>query len=92
MRTQDMSTDPGLGTAPGSRRVPQRIALWVRSPAFSRDIALVLAVKFVLLIALKYAFFNHATAVDMAVPSADVARALLSTLPSRPHQGVGHAQ
>ncbi|WP_063750526.1 cytochrome oxidase putative small subunit CydP [Paraburkholderia bannensis] len=55
-----------------------RILHWVRGPTFGRDIALVLAFKLVLLMALKYAFFNHPQAENMAMRPADVAQAILS--------------
>lgn len=55
-----------------------RILQWVRGPTFARDIALVLAFKLVLLMALKYAFFNHPQAENMAMRPADVAQAILS--------------
>ncbi|PMS21265.1 hypothetical protein C0Z18_08875 [Trinickia dabaoshanensis] len=54
-----------------------------RRPTFARDIALVLTLKVLLLIALKYAFFNHPRAADMSMPPAEVARALLSSPASR---------
>jgi hypothetical protein len=52
----------------------------------------VLALKVVLLIGLKFAFFNHPRASDMSLPPAEVARALLSSPAPRVSQGVGHAQ
>ncbi|WP_322031944.1 cytochrome oxidase putative small subunit CydP [Paraburkholderia sp. J76] len=55
-----------------------RIQQWMRGPTFARDIALVLAVKLVLLMALKYAFFNHPQAEDMKMPPAAVAQAILA--------------
>ena len=36
-----------------------RIAAWARGPTLARDITLVLIVKLILLMSLKYAFFNH---------------------------------
>ncbi|WP_116139141.1 cytochrome oxidase putative small subunit CydP [Trinickia diaoshuihuensis] len=68
------------------------LARFRRSPTFARDIALVLALKILLLAALKFAFFNHPRAADMSMPPAEVARALLSSTASRVPQGVGHAQ
>ncbi|MBB2927371.1 cytochrome oxidase putative small subunit CydP [Paraburkholderia silvatlantica] len=59
-----------------------RILHWMRGPTFARDIALVLAVKLVLLMALKYAFFNHPQAQDMNMPPAAVAQAILAVPPS----------
>lgn len=67
-----------------------RFLRWARGPTFSRDIAFVLAFKLVLLMALKYAFFNHPQAENMNMPPAEVARAILSvSVPSamNPHQG-----
>ena len=69
--------------ASGQRqRIPSllrtRILQWMRGPTFARDIALVLAVKLVLLVALKYAFFNHPQAEDMNMPPAAVAQAILA--------------
>src|SRR5690349_15271048 len=55
-----------------------RIIKWARGPTFARDIALVLAIKFALLFALKLAFFNHPQAQHMSLPPDQVARALLS--------------
>ena len=64
-----------------ARTRPLRLARalqWARGPTFGRDIVLVLAFKLVLLMALKYAFFNHPQAENMAMPPAAVAQALLS--------------
>ena len=55
-----------------------RILQWMRGPTFARDIALVLVIKLVLLMALKYAFFNHPQAEDMNMPPAAVAQAILA--------------
>ncbi|WP_028219994.1 cytochrome oxidase putative small subunit CydP [Paraburkholderia oxyphila] len=56
----------------------KRFLQWARGPTFGRDIVLVLAFKLVLLMALKYAFFNHPQAENMTMPPAAVAQALLS--------------
>lgn len=72
--------------------VTASLVRWVQGPTFARDIALVLCLKVVLLIALKLAFFDHPRAADMSMPPAQVARALLSSPASRVPQGVGHAQ
>jgi len=69
-----------------------RLAGWVRGPTFGRDIAIVLAIKFALLMALKYAFFNHPVAENMSMPPALVAQALLSVPASNPPQGDPHAR
>jgi hypothetical protein len=55
-----------------------RFVRWARGPTFTRDILFVLAFKLVLLMALKYAFFNHPQAENMNMPPAEVARAILS--------------
>ncbi|WP_322010349.1 cytochrome oxidase putative small subunit CydP [Paraburkholderia sp. J12] len=62
-----------------------RFLRWARGPTFARDIVFVLAFKLVLLMALKYAFFNHPQAENMNMPPADVARAILSvSVPTAP--------
>jgi hypothetical protein len=63
---------------PSRRTLGSRIAAWARGPTFARDILIVLAIKFVLLLALKLAFFNDPQAQDMSMPPARVAQALLS--------------
>ncbi|WP_322043884.1 cytochrome oxidase putative small subunit CydP [Paraburkholderia sp. J67] len=87
-----------ISTPGQSRRVPlllgARILQWVRGPTFSRDIVLVLAFKLILLMALKYAFFNHPQADNMTMRPADVAQAILSVpVPPEkiPPQGDHHA-
>jgi hypothetical protein len=60
------------------RPIGRRIAGWAHGPTFARDILIVLAIKFVLLLALKFAFFNAPQAQDMSMPPAKVAQALLS--------------
>ena len=55
-----------------------RVLQWARGPTFGRDIVLILAFKLVLLMALKYAFFNHPQAENMSMPPAAVAQAILS--------------
>ena len=65
---------------------------WVRGPTLARDIAIVLAIKFVLLMALKFAFFNHPQAEHMSLPPEQVAQALLSVPASHPSQGDQHAR
>ncbi|NIE67865.1 cytochrome oxidase putative small subunit CydP [Burkholderia sp. Ax-1719] len=71
-----------------------RMRRWVRGPTFARDIVLVLVIKLVLLMALKYAFFNHPQAENMSMRPADVARAILSvpeTTAPKVNQGDHHA-
>ncbi|WP_144144195.1 cytochrome oxidase putative small subunit CydP [Paraburkholderia sp. BCC1884] len=70
----------------------KRLAGWVRGPTLARDIAIVLAIKFVLLMALKYTFFNHPQAEHMSMPPEQVAQALLSVPASHPSQGDQHAR
>ncbi|KVU78431.1 hypothetical protein WK74_26395 [Burkholderia ubonensis] len=55
-----------------------RLAAWARGPTLARDITIVLLVKLALLMALKYAFFNHPQARHMSLPPAAVAEKLLS--------------
>jgi hypothetical protein len=69
-----------------------RLAGWVRGPTFGRDIVIVLAIKFSLLMVLKYTFFNHPLAENMSMPPALVAQALLSVPASHPSQGEQHAR
>jgi hypothetical protein len=69
-----------------------RLASWVRGPTFGRDIAIVLAIKFALLMVLKYAFFNHPQADNMSMPPALVAQALLSVPVTHSSQGDQHAR
>ncbi|HEX7909503.1 MAG TPA: hypothetical protein VF534_15670 [Paraburkholderia sp.] len=76
-------------TRPSLRK---RLAGWVRGPTLARDIAIVLAIKFVLLMALKYTFFNHPQAEHMSLPPEQVAQALLSVPASHPSQGDQHAR
>jgi hypothetical protein len=70
----------------------KRFAGWVRGPTLVRDITIVLAIKFVLLMALKYTFFNHPQAEHMSLPPEQVAQALLSVPASHPSQGDQHAR
>lgn len=70
----------------------KRLTRWVHGPTLARDIAIVLAIKFVLLMALKYTFFNHPQAEHMSLPPDQVAQALLSTPASHSSQGDQHAR
>jgi hypothetical protein len=78
------------------RALAGRIVAWARGPTFARDMLIVLAIKFALLIALKFAFFNHPQARNMSLPPAQVAQALLSvpaSVPSPPPpKGASHAR
>ncbi|MFM0142324.1 cytochrome oxidase putative small subunit CydP [Paraburkholderia sp. RL18-085-BIA-A] len=70
----------------------RRFTSWVRGPTFARDIAIILAIKFALLIVLKYSFFNHPQAEHMSLPPEQVSQALLSAPASHPSQGDQHAR
>ena len=70
----------------------KRFAAWVRGPTLARDIAIVLTIKFALLMVLKYAFFNHPQAEHMSLPPEQVAQALLSVPASHPSQGDQHGR
>lgn len=69
-----INKEPAAGTT-GWRG---RIVAWARGPTLARDITIVLVIKLALLIALKYAFFNHPQAKHMSLPPAAVAEKLLS--------------
>ncbi|MFM0209450.1 hypothetical protein PQQ96_18770 [Paraburkholderia sediminicola] len=70
----------------------KRFAAWARGPTLARDIAIVLTIKFALLMVLKYAFFNHPQAEHMSLLPEQVAQALLSVPASHPSQGDQHAR
>jgi hypothetical protein len=70
----------------------QRFMRWVRGPTMARDVAIVLAIKFVLLMAFKFTFFNHPQAEHMSMPPEQVAQALLSVPAPHPSQGDQHAR
>jgi hypothetical protein len=70
----------------------KRLTMWVRGPTLARDIAIVLTIKFALLMVLKYTFFNHPQAEHMSLPPEQVAQALLSVPASHPSQGDQHAR
>ncbi|MEI6002990.1 hypothetical protein H3V53_39685 [Paraburkholderia bengalensis] len=76
------------------RMLTRRVVAWARGPTFARDIAIVLAIKFALLAALKLAFFNDPQAQNMSLPPAQVAQALfpVSVSPPPPSQGAHHAR
>ncbi|SMG32066.1 cytochrome oxidase putative small subunit CydP [Paraburkholderia susongensis] len=69
-----------------------RFTRWVRGPTLARDIAIILAIKLVLLMALKYTFFNHPQAQHMTLPPEQVAQALLSVPVQHPSRGDQHAR
>jgi hypothetical protein len=69
-----------------------RFTRWVRGPTLGRDIAIILAIKFVLLMALKFTFFNHPQAQHMTLPPEQVAQALLSVPATHPSRGDQHAR
>ena len=77
--------------APRRRGLRARISDWAHGPTLARDIVIVLAIKFALLMALKYAFFNHPQAQRMSLPPAAVAQALLSVPAHHPSSGERHA-
>jgi hypothetical protein len=69
-----------------------RLIRWVRGPTLARDISIILAIKFALLMALKYSFFNHPQAEHMMLPPEQVAQALLSVPAQHPSRGDQHAR
>jgi len=69
-----------------------RFIAWVRGPTLARDLTIILVIKFVLLMTLKYTFFNHPQAEHMTLPPEQVARALLSAPAPHPSQGDQHAR
>ncbi|HEY2021258.1 cytochrome oxidase putative small subunit CydP [Paraburkholderia sp.] len=69
-----------------------RFTGWARSPTLARNITIILVIKFALLMALKYTFFNHPQADHMTLPQDQVARALLSVPAPHPSQGDQHAR
>jgi hypothetical protein len=69
-----------------------RLTGWAHGPTMARDITIVLAIKFVLLMVLKYTFFNHPQAQHMSLPPEQVAQALLSAPASHSSQGDQHAR
>jgi hypothetical protein len=74
------------------RGIRARIAAWVQGPTLARDITVVLAIKIALLMALKYAFFNHPQAEHMSMSPAAVAQAILAVPASPKSQGAQHDQ
>ncbi len=73
-----INKEPAPPPAAGAIGWRARIAAWARGPTLVRDITLVLIVKLILLMSLKYAFFNHPQAEHMSLPPAVVAERLLS--------------
>jgi hypothetical protein len=64
-----------------------------RLAGLARDLAIVVVLKIAVLMALKYAFFNHPQAQHMEMPPGDVARQLLSGSTASPgSEGKHHAQ
>ncbi len=76
----------------GPRTLREHLAAWVRGPTLVRDLSVVLAIKLVLLMALKYAFFNHPQAQHMSLPSAVVAARLLGPTTPDTAKGDHHDQ
>lgn len=58
-----------------------------RDHGLARNISIVLAIKLALLVAIKFAFFNHPQATRMSMPPAEVAHALLSASALNSSQG-----
>lgn len=79
---------PAQAAAPIGWRT--RIVAWARGPTLMRDITLLLIVKLILLMSLKYAFFNHPQAAHMSLPPAVVAEKLLSVPAPAPTEGDHH--
>jgi hypothetical protein len=74
--------------------IRKRASAWFHGPTLTRDLVVIVAIKFALLMILKYTFFNHPRAENMTMPPAEVARQMLSiplTIPSEP-EGNHHAQ
>jgi hypothetical protein len=64
-----------------------------RFAGLARDLSIVVVLKLAVLMALKYAFFNHPQAQHMEMPPGDVARQLLSGSTASPgSEGNHHAQ
>jgi hypothetical protein len=82
-----VKSDPRIGV------LRTRFTAWARGPTLVRDLSIALCIKLVLLMTLKYAFFNHPQAEHMALPPDVVAARLLSIPPASdtPH-GVRHDQ
>ena len=78
--------------SPPRSSLRKRLAAWVRGPTLARDIAIVLSIKFALLMVLKYTFFNHPQAEHMSLPPEQVSQALLSAPASHSSQGDQHAR
>jgi hypothetical protein len=74
------------------RSIKTRIAVWLRGNTLARDITVALAIKLLLLVTLKFAFFNQPQAKHMSMPPAAVAQALFAVPASSASQGVQHAQ
>jgi hypothetical protein len=72
----------------------KRVSAWFQGPTLTRDLAVIVVIKFVLLMILKYAFFNHPQAENMTMPPAEVARQMLSIPPTLTSESEGnhHAQ
>ena len=75
------SASPARASRPARR---SRLLRWALGPTFARDVAVVVAVKLVLLAALKFAFFDHPQAPHMSMRPSEVARALLAVSAPKP--------
>jgi hypothetical protein len=74
--------------------IGKHASAWFHGPTLTRDLVVIVAIKFALLMILKYTFFNHPQAENMTMPPAEVARHMLSipsAIPSEP-EGNHHAQ
>jgi hypothetical protein len=78
----------------GWTSIRKRVSAWFRGPTLTRDLVVIVVIKFALLLILKYVFFNHPQAENMTMPPAEVARQLLSIPLSLPSESEGnhHAQ
>jgi type III secretory pathway component EscU len=74
--------------------IVKRASAWLYGPTLVRDLAIIVAIKFVILMILKYAFFNHPQAENMNMPPAEVAQQMLSVPLSTMSESEGkhHAQ
>lgn len=87
-----MSTPRSLSRSPHPPSA-NRLLGWLRQRPLARDLTVILCIKLVLLIWIKYTFFNHPQAPHMSLPPSVVAHQLLDTpVPPMPHQGDNNAR
>jgi hypothetical protein len=74
--------------------IGKRVSAWFHGSTLTRDLSVIVVIKFGLLMILKYIFFNHPQAENMTMPPAEVARQVLSLSPAIPSEPKGnhHAQ